>query len=308
MTIIRLRDLNPAPPAPQYPLAIPTYDGLPGLLHTDVVYVPEGWNGWRYWLAFTPYPGAARENISVVVSNDLVTWRVPPGGTNPLLTNAEILALGNYGHSSDPDLVLLPNGTMRVYFRPAGTSDQDEAVWCMDSTDGITWGAPQKLIEEQATNTSLLSPAVVVEDDGTFSMWTVNVGAGAVHRRTSPDGLTWSVPTACTGAVEQRWHADVVLFAGRYHMLMNSNNPANLYFRWSDDGLAWTGSSTPLPVPGTVGGRTFGGYYRSTMIPRPSRQFGQPVSWDILASMKHPLIGSPTDVEVALLQGVSLAY
>jgi hypothetical protein len=304
MTVIRLRDL--VAPAPTFPLHVPTYDGLPGLLHTDLIHVPEGWNGWRYWLAYTPYPDAARENISIAVSNNLNDWRDP--GTNPLLTRSQVQALGNYGHNSDPDIVLLPTGGMRIYFRPAGTSSQDESVWCMDTSDGVTWGTPAKLLEEQAANNKLLSPAVVVEADGTFSMWTVNLSVGELQRRTSPDGLDWSAPPVGCTIPNPLWHPDVVLFAGRYHMLMNSKDPGDLYFRWSDDGTTWHGTATSLPAYGTYAGRSFDGYYRSSMVPAQARQFGQHATWDVVASLKHPRIGGMTDVEVALVRGVSLSY
>ena len=62
-------------------LNIPTYDGSGQAVHPDVYYNANGWNGYRYWMAMTPYPNgnAAYENPSIVVSNDNLNWIVPPG-------------------------------------------------------------------------------------------------------------------------------------------------------------------------------------------------------------------------------------
>ena len=71
-------------------LNIPTYDGSGQGVHPDVYYNANGWNGYRYWMAVTPYPGgnAAYENPSIVVSNDNVNWIVPPGLSNPIVATA----------------------------------------------------------------------------------------------------------------------------------------------------------------------------------------------------------------------------
>jgi hypothetical protein len=53
-------------------LNIPTYDGSGQAVHPDIYYNANGWNGYYYWMAMTPYPNgdAAYENPSIIVSND----------------------------------------------------------------------------------------------------------------------------------------------------------------------------------------------------------------------------------------------
>lgn len=61
--------------------------------HPDVLYFPTGFNGYKYWMVFTPYFGAVGtnqnskryENPSVVVSNDGLNWVSPLGLTNPIM-------------------------------------------------------------------------------------------------------------------------------------------------------------------------------------------------------------------------------
>lgn len=70
----------------------PTYDGSGQAVHPSLVYFRDGWgndrarNNWRYWLVMTPFPNKKEryENPSILVSNEGVKWRVPPGLKNPI--------------------------------------------------------------------------------------------------------------------------------------------------------------------------------------------------------------------------------
>ncbi|MFZ4261737.1 hypothetical protein ACFRAE_06825 [Sphingobacterium sp. HJSM2_6] len=60
--------------------------------HPDVLYFPEGFQGYEYWMVFTPYFGKVGqdyfskryENPSIVVSHDGLTWDNPPALRNPI--------------------------------------------------------------------------------------------------------------------------------------------------------------------------------------------------------------------------------
>ena len=56
---------------------IPQYNSQ-GVLHPDVVYFPNGQDGYKYWMVHTPYtnPTQGKENPSIVRSNDGVTWTI----------------------------------------------------------------------------------------------------------------------------------------------------------------------------------------------------------------------------------------
>ncbi len=80
-------------------LNTPTYDGSNQTVHPDIYYNASGWNGYKYWMAITPYPDAAHENPSILVSNDGFSWAVPPGLTNPI----DLPYPG--AENSDPDII-----------------------------------------------------------------------------------------------------------------------------------------------------------------------------------------------------------
>src|SRR5699024_7190098 len=53
------------------PIYIPTYDNELQAIHPKVLYFPNSWNGYKYWMAFTPYTNSdiKTENPSIVASN-----------------------------------------------------------------------------------------------------------------------------------------------------------------------------------------------------------------------------------------------
>jgi hypothetical protein len=249
-----------------WPLDIPTYDGGPSVGHPSVVFVPEGWNGYRYWMAFTPFPDGRRENPSIVVSQDGIRWWVPDGLSNPVVSADEVRRAG-YRYNSDPELVLTPDGRMLLYYRPFSGAG-NEAILYKRSQDGVEWSSGQMVLSNQARYpVELLSPAVEVDMDGVLVMWTVNglnLGRRVIERRTSVDGLQWSPPERC--AVPRGvnpWHLDVVAASGLYHMLVNDRS--RLFYWTSDDGRTWTGSRRKaVSRSGTV--HDARGHYRSTFV------------------------------------------
>ncbi len=270
------------------PLNVPTYDGNPSAGHPDVVHVPAGWNGYKYWMAFTPFPSAPRENPSIVASNDGVKWEIPAGLTNPIVPFSALPA--GYDWWSDTDMVLSADGTtMMLYFR--GTNQGvTNTCYLTTSTDGITWTPFQQVvagIEE--------SPAVVVEPGGGFTMFTC--GENTIYRRTSADGITWAARTVITSRPTvpapyvNVWHIDVVKVDGTYHALVDINtatggpDPYRLFHWTSADGLAWTGPSTPaVPLSGSRFDKR--GHYRSTL--QPAAPASRPVRRVDLLDGRHP--------------------
>ena len=75
----------------------------------------NAWNGYRYWMAMTPYPNAqnAYENPSIVVSDDGETWIEPPGISNPIVPYP-----GAGYYNSDPCLVKAGN-LLYLFYRCA---------------------------------------------------------------------------------------------------------------------------------------------------------------------------------------------
>jgi len=264
-------------PVAWWPLDIPTYDGDPSVGHPSVVFAPQGWNGYRYWMAFTPFPDGSRENPSIVVSHDGIRWQVPNGAVNPVVSADEVRRAG-YRCNSDPELVLTADGRMLLYYRPF--SRRDEAIFCKVSRDGVEWSSARMVLCNPAGRypAELLSPAVEIGTHGELVMWTVNgltLGRRVVERRTSLDGLRWSPPERCgiPGGVNP-WHIDVAPAGGRYHMLVSDRT--RLFYWTSEDGRTWTGHRRKaVGRSGTA--HDARGHYRSTFVATQS----VPPRWDV---------------------------
>jgi hypothetical protein len=261
-----------------WPLEIPTYDGDPSVGHPSVVFVPQGWNGYRYWMAFTPFPDDGRENPSIVVSQDGVRWRAPDGAMNPVVSAEEVRRAG-YRYNSDPELVLTADGQMLLYYRPF-LGPGNEAIFCKYSRDGVEWSNGRMVLANRAVRypAGLLSPAVEVATDGVLMMWTVNgltLGRRVIERRISLDGLQWSPPERCVvpGGVNP-WHIDVAPAGGGYHMLVSDRT--RLFYWTSEDGRTWTGRRRKaVGRSGTA--HDARGHYRSTFVATQSA----PPRWDV---------------------------
>lgn len=193
------------------------------IVHVDVEYAPEGWNGWQYLMAFTPYGidtasgniSNADENPCLAASNDGQTWEwfhnSPSGGdgdtiANPIIRPANLGIRGGdpdtifYGddtltvqYLSDVDLKLWKDDSLYLFFR-ASYKDQSDAgnkghaIWVMRSADGLTWVDTMRLfhVEYASENArQLVSPSVVVDTGDVMSMYyTTDTGDAAGHAST----------------------------------------------------------------------------------------------------------------------------
>ena len=296
----------------RFPLDIPTNDADKSTTHPDVLFVPEGWRGWRYWMVHTPYPGPEREGPTIVVSQNGVDWEMPSGISNPIFSQADAVALG-YTYNSDACLVLTADDKLRCYWRMADTttSAERDAIAYMESNDGRTWGDETIVLTGDWGSSSdppLLSPSVLLEDDDTYTMWYVDRSAGSpgvLKLRTSADGVTWGDATSCTvPSGVSLWHLDVVLVDDVYYMLLASAGQ-RLHFWTSADGATWTGHTQP-DLDLIQDGFDDLGHYRSAIIPVQGQASDAPLSWDVWLTGQADDGAGGEIHRVALLRNVRL--
>jgi len=230
------------------PLATPTYDTSGEAVHPSVKYISAGWNGYKYWMAMTPYPAGDDdiENPSIIVSNDGITWIEPDGITNPI---SGVPSVGTF--YSDPELVLSEDGvTLYCIYRWSNGTDTSK-IYIRSSTDGVTWSAATELLT--GITTIFVSPSIVW--DGTqYVMWLNDSSGGSgaykiVKRTCATIAGTWSEPSDCTFANKRPyndlWHISVVKVGATYYMFVGLSAPggstkADIFLATSSDGDAWT--------------------------------------------------------------------
>lgn len=242
------------------PLLIPTYvEDSDETCHPDVLYFPQGWNNWHYWMSHTPYPNSdvSFENPSIVVSNDGLNWVEPTGIVNPVADVYQGTDMNN-NYNSDSHLMISPDGrTMHLIWRRKNGWN-NELTQMKSSTDGINWSATTTLLSVLGTdpvlNESTLS-ACLLHNGSRYMLWTVNTKVeprGIYMRYADALDASWSQPILTDIADFPKgyrvWHMDVEFIDGYYHMLAAVGIPTtqegrDLYLGKSLDGVHWTFSS-----------------------------------------------------------------
>lgn len=248
----------------------PTPDGTGSMIHPGVVDIGEPWNGYRFWMANTPYyaNNDALENPCVLASRDGYRWFVPAGLENPIYPQPS----GDY--NSDTDLTYDPvNDRLILVYRTG-----DDKTLIAASDDGVTWPGTATLAFDAngggfstTAHQNALSPSLVrlgASDWRIYSVW--NGGGSGFVYRTATDPLgTWSAPVQCTISGVDLWHAHVI-YDTEYRALINTQ-AQGLVAASSSDGAVWSVGGSVLTL-GAGGGAAWesGGFYRSVIRPHPN--------------------------------------
>ena len=223
--------------------------------HPDVIDTVTGWQGYRYWMGFTPWPSDAYENPCVVASHDGTTWVVPSGGSNPIDPTPFV------GYNSDTDLVLARDeGLLYCVYRWFG----GQGWYYRTSADGVRW-SPEGHVYYGG-----LSPALVRLSPSSWRFW--SIGSDGAFMTGTSSSLTgpW-VAQSCSISLPPGgytpWHVDVIYWEGKFYGLLychNGTNPSNMIVGMvSGDGVDWGESTDILMRPNSV----FSQMYRATMQP-----------------------------------------
>ena len=241
---------------PPKQLFIPTYDGGNQAMHPKVLYFANGWQGYKYWMCFTPYTGTqdGLENPSIAVSNNGIEWNVPKGLINPLNIPDDLLI----AYNSDPHLVYnSTTDTLECWFRWATRSTQSpliERIYRMTTKDGINWTEKELLNEYQGSLTGLQCPVVIYEDNK-YKIWyshsldsldpTRNIRR-LVKYCESTTGANWIAIRDITlqsdegGALHVLNHFDVIKKDGVYKMVGTKADSTGIIYMTSADNITYT--------------------------------------------------------------------
>jgi len=251
-------------------LTIPTPDGTGYATHPSVVRFRTPWNGYRFWMAFTPYASIAQENPCIVASNDGVTWIVPTGVTNPLFP----MPATEGGYNSDTELIYLPTGNkLRMYFREYSVSS-NSIIWYTESTDGIIWS--EKIACTFDVYKDAIAPSIIKLDK--YYMYIGNT-FGFYE---SVDGIAWTNYQPCITDIEKFgivWHPQVWADGTKLRLVSPIGNvgkgaskETELYYAESTDGINWTFETHAL-YRREPNGKFDQRVYRSCVVPYGSEMF-----------------------------------
>ena len=212
--------------------------------HPKVLNFDKPWNGYRYWMAYTPYPGAdqRKENLHVCVSNDKIHWK-PFEGEGKAVALDPLTPFENPDkqYNSDTHLVYRKDiNTLECYWRQVDNRTQIDKIMKRTTTDGIHWSKAQNVLVSDAHTDRILSPSIIYEN-GRYKMWTVNCkGKYPILYRESKDGFHWSNPRKIQLKYPSNnlrsWHLDVIHTNKGYEMIVvafingHKHREMNLYY------------------------------------------------------------------------------
>lgn len=247
------------------PCTIPTYDGVGATVHPSVVDMGARWNGYRWWMANTPYAAGNDdlENPCIWGSNDRLAWTVPAGLTNPIDPNP-----GNPWFHSDTELVWNPETSRLIVFYRLALGDGTLIyLRAQSSPDGTTW-TDHGTVMSLPLGGARLSPAIERVSAGVWRMWTF-ADSLAAHMWTASDPLgPWTDAGACTraGAAFTGWHGDVIRYDGKWIAAYSTGIVSGVVaVATSADGLAWTAGASIMAS--ATGGGWDTRLYRPTLLP-----------------------------------------
>lgn len=214
--------------SPTY-LTLPIYTPETDMsVHPDLIYFPNSWNGYKYWMAFTPMP-ANYEFPSILVSQDgYDTWIEPPGISNPIVFSPNSRAY--------PDTDLFYNeDTDELWVYHIWNSDDGSNLGYLvreRSLHGINWTFEEILLtlSKEGISAAILSPSIV-KVQSTYHLWYVVLhsdNSTVIMPRTSSNGTYWSDAENVNFLTSYNpWHLDVIYVPskGEYWMIFPAYPP-----------------------------------------------------------------------------------
>jgi hypothetical protein len=255
---------------------IDLYDGKEDMhaTHPKVLNFEKKWNGYKYWMVYSPYPymNDEYENPWLVVSNDKIHWKTPKGLTNPIEQKPN-----NYEHgkvyNSDPHILYNKDtDKMELYFRYVDDINDRVIIYRRTSSDGVKWLDKEEIITHKRSKIDFMSPAVIY-DNGVYKMWFVNRNKTPYYIE-SKDGYNYSDPIKIDLNYPipgiRTWHLDAIKTENGYELLVSAyrnhkdRNSMNLYHFVSKDGINFKKGTIVLRP--SISSWDNKGLYRSTFM------------------------------------------
>lgn len=248
--------------------------------HPSVYYFENGWNGYKYWCAYTPYKNSDDywENPHIQVSNDLKHWSVPKGFCNPLEPVPENYEPHNI-YNSDTQLVYNTDTKKlecwwRFYDRPGKRT----VLRRKTTSNGVDWSKAEDMLAGELYKYDFLSPAIIYEN-GKYRMWSVNQNTNhSLDYRESTNGKSWSEIRSIDIKYDNKslanWHIGLIHTEKGYEALISAYDPKSkekyrnmdLYYVYSADNITYTPARKILSPSDSPSSFDNMGIYRSCLL------------------------------------------
>lgn len=259
----------------KYKLNLQSVYGDKEAYHPKILSFNNKWNGYLYWMSYTPYPDSdeQKENPHIVASNDMINWEVPNGLVNPL---DDVEGDNHKQYNSDSHLVYVDDtDTLECYWRYVNDEDGSVTIYKRTTKDGSNW--TEKQIASYSKNRKQkdwVAPAVIYEN-GIYKIWYVDHDLVIRYAEAKPEDENWKDIKKIDLEYPKKlqpWHLDVVKTDKGYEMLLmafenwEKRGVANLYHTSSKDNKTWSKCKTIIKPTSKTDYWDNRGIYRSSMI------------------------------------------
>lgn len=241
-------------------LMLHDFSGYNQPYHPSVLYLKEGFGGYKYWMVQTPFPLGGLpyrdrwECPCIYWSKDGIVWESDER-INPIDDlNADEILNGDY--FSDPHLVYRKDTrTLECWYRITHMNKNIEGeenqyptyVVKKTSKDGLQWDKRKLLIDLQDNNSldnMVRSPSMIWDiNNKIYRMWYVDTLPNLSNRNIiyaeSKDGIIWNQKMKINmDKYIDPWHIDVNYFDEKYHLInyTGTGNKGINYYE-SNDGI-----------------------------------------------------------------------
>lgn len=186
-------------------------------IHPDVLHIPQGLWGHKFWMSVTPYAWSndSLENACLYYSDNGLTFHDPTGVVNPIGSPTPNLKKGSYG--SDPELAF--NGSHLFNYFVIGHVDEKNGKTMelprVRIYNGENITPAQNLSFTDSEDALFVSPAILYDKDlKQFQMWIVDIGqkeTNTIYRFNSTDGIHFTDKQKVGYSHWKKiWHLDVL--------------------------------------------------------------------------------------------------
>lgn len=242
--------------------------------HPKVISFKEKWHGYKYWMAYTPYPLAdsSKENPVINVSNDRKKWVNPDGIKNPLDIPYKI---NKKIYNSDTHLLYNEdNDTLELFWRFVDDEQNKIIIYRMISKDGVNWNKKEVFLEsDNRIKSDFVSPAIYYNDHK-YHIWYVAKNSIYYFEKIG-DHITAPEKINVTFSKKMYpWHIDVIYNDTKemYEMVLCAydniydRSDMSLYYTSSKNNKEWTEAILILEPSKIDGNWDSKELYRSSLI------------------------------------------
>ena len=259
----------------KYKLEIISSYGDNQAYHPKVLTFKEKWNGYKYWMSYTPYPKGddARENPHIAVSNDLINWKAP-NEKNVALDEPSV-KISKKSYNSDSHIVYNnKKNVLECYWRYVNDVNNEVYIYKKVSSDGTNWSNKEVVAySSDRKKKDYISPAIIYEN-GVYKIWYVDT-KNVLTYATATEDAKWHDEKVIDLKYEKNlktWHLDVISTNKGYEMIVvafdkwDNHNDMSLYYSYSKDGISWSQAKVILKPATKTSNWDNKGIYRSTFI------------------------------------------